>query len=131
MITAFDSQFERVLPKFENNLITLHGTYIRENSILTADFDNDNRTATFAQHHLNTLRVNGVYHFGYRYIPSFGYFITTGTTGPLLYARSPLNGSRTGNPRSEGSLGNFTYWPIQNVRMAVRTRTTQNSTVGA
>jgi hypothetical protein len=115
---AFDSQFERVLPKFKNNLITLHGTYIREKSNLTANFDN--ASATFVQHHLNTFRVNGVYHFGYRYIPSLGYFITTGTTDPLLYARSPLNGSLTGNPRSEGFLANFTYWPIQNVRMAVQ-----------
>jgi len=115
---GFDTQFERTIPKFRNNLFTLHGTYIRENSDLTADAQN--ATAAFAQHHLNTFRVNGIYHFGYRYIPEFGYFVTSGTSDSVLYAAAPVNGSLTGSPRTEGFLGNFTYWPIQNVRLAVQ-----------
>lgn len=115
---AFDTQYERTIPRFKNNLFTLHATYIRENSNLIADFDNG--TAAQALHHLNTIQVNGVYHFGYRYIPEFGYFITTGTADPLLYAPLPVDGSANGSPRSQGYTGNFTYWPIQNVRLAAQ-----------
>jgi len=115
---AFDTQYERTIPRFRNNLLTLHATYIRENSNLTADFDNG--TAAFSQHYLNTMQANAVYHFGYRYAPAFRYFITNGTTDPLLYTPAPIIGSLTGSPRSEGFIGNFTYWPIQNVRLAVQ-----------
>ena len=115
---AFDTQYERTIPRFRNNLLTLHATYIRENSNLTADFDNG--TAAFSQHYLNTVQANAVYHFGYRYAPAFGYFVTNGTTDPLLYTPAPITGSLTGSPRTEGFIGNFTYWPIQNVRLAVQ-----------
>ena len=113
---AFDTQYERTIPRFRNNLFTLHGTYIHEKSTLTADVQN--LTAAFAEHHLDTFRVNGIYHFGYRYIPSFGYFVTTGTADSLLYKPVPIDGSANGSPRSQGFVGNFTYWPIQNVRLA-------------
>lgn len=115
---AFDTQYERTIPQLKNNLLTLRATFIRENSNLTADVDNG--AAAFGEHHLDTFRVNGVYHFGYRYAPSFGYFVTSGTTDPLLYAPAPIDGSGTGSPRTEGFIGNFTYWPIQNVRLAVQ-----------
>lgn len=115
---AFDSQFERVLPKLHDNLISLHGTYIRENSRLNADFAAG--TASAIPHHLNTFRVNAVYHFGYRYAPAFGYFVTTGGADPLLFAPAPLTGSRTGSPNSKGYIANFTYWPVQNVRLALQ-----------
>ncbi|HVB57269.1 MAG TPA: hypothetical protein VNE63_12725 [Candidatus Acidoferrales bacterium] len=115
---AFDTQYERVLPKFRNNLITLHGTYIRENSNLNADVAN--ATASVDTHHLDTFRVNAVYHFGYRYAPAFEYFRTTGTADSLQYVPSPVDGSLSGSPDSEGVTGNLTYWPIQNLRLAVQ-----------
>ena len=115
---AVDSQFERVLPKLHDNLISLHGTYIRENSNLNAAFDSSG--ASFIPHHLNTFQVNAVYHFGYRYAPAFGYFATTGNADPLFYAPAALTGSANGSPNSKGYLLNFTYWPVQNVRLAVQ-----------
>lgn len=115
---AVDAQFERVLPKWRNNLLTLRGTYIRENSDLNADFAAN--AAGFVPHHLNTYRVNAVYHFGYRYAPAFEYFTTTGVTDPLQLAPAPLTGSQNGSPNSKGYILNFTYWPVQNVRMAVQ-----------
>jgi len=115
---AFDTQYERVLPRFNNNLIILHATYIRENSDLDASVAAG--SASFVPHHLNTFRINGIYHFGYRYIPAFGYFVTTGTSDPLLFAPASVGGSRTGDPKSQGYLASFTFWPVQNVRMAVQ-----------
>jgi len=112
---AVDSQFERVIPKFHDNLVSLHATYIRENSRLDAEVANG--TAAFAPHHLDTFRVNTAYHFGYRWIPAFGYFMTTGTTDPLLFAPNPVDGSSTGNPDSRGYIAELAYWPVQNVRL--------------
>jgi hypothetical protein len=117
---AVDAQFERVIPKWHDNLITLRGTYIRENSTLNADVAASPSTASFAPHHLNTYRINAVYHFGYRYAPAFEYFVTTGTTDPLLFAPAAITGSANGSPNSKGYIMNLTYWPVQNVRLAVQ-----------
>lgn len=113
-----DAQLERVLPRFANNLVTVHGTYIRENSNLNADLADGN--ALFLAHHLNTFRVNVVYHFGYRYAPEAGYFVTTGTTDPLEFPEAALTGSQTGSPKSQGYLLNFSYWPVQNVLLGLQ-----------
>ena len=115
---AADWQWERVLPKVANDLITIHGTYIHESSNLNATFANEG--STFIAHDLNTFRVDGVYHIGYRLAPTFGYFVTTGTADPVLYAAAPLTGSRTFSPDSQGFIANITYWPVQNVRLAVQ-----------
>jgi hypothetical protein len=117
---AVDSQFERVIPKWHDNLITLHGTYIRENSNLNAFFSATPQGASLVPHHLNTFQLNAAYHFGYRYVPVVGYFATTGATDPLLFAPSPMTGSANGSPNSKGYLLNFTYWPVQNVRLAAQ-----------
>jgi hypothetical protein len=113
---AADWQWERVLPKLGNDLVTIHGTYIHESSNLNATFANEG--SSLVAHNLNTFRVNGVYHIGYRLAPAFGYFVTTGTSDPLLYAPAALTGSRTGSPNSQGFVANITYWPVQNVRLA-------------
>jgi hypothetical protein len=115
---AADAQWERVLPMLANDLLTIHGTYIHESSNLNATFASGG--ASLVGHGLNTFRVNGEYHFGYRITPSFGYFGTTGTGDALLYAPAALIGSRTGSPESQGFVANLTYWPVQNVRLALQ-----------
>jgi hypothetical protein len=117
---AVDAQFERVLPQWRNNLLTLRGTYIHENSNLNAEVAATPAGASFVPHHLNTYRVNAVYHFGYRYAPAFEYFVTNGTTDPLLFAPAAITGSANGSPNSKGYILNLTYWPVQNVRLAVQ-----------
>lgn len=116
MDVAADWQWERVLPRVANDLVTIHGTYIHETSNLNATFANEG--SSLIAHHLNTFRVDGVYHIGYRLAPALGYFVTTGTTDSLLYAPAVETGSRTGSPNSQGFVANVTYWPVQNVRLA-------------
>jgi hypothetical protein len=115
---AADFQWERVLPKLNNNLLTIRGTYIHENQNLNATFAADG--AGFVAHDLNTFRVNAAYHFGYRVTPVFGYFVTTGTTDPVLYAPAEIEGSLTGSPKSQGFVANISYWPVQNIRLALQ-----------
>jgi hypothetical protein len=115
---AADFQWERVLPKLNNNLLTIRGTYIHESQNLNATFAAGG--AGFVGHDLNTFRVSAAYHFGYRVTPVFGYFVTTGTTDPVLYAPAALTGSANGSPKSEGFIANITYWPVQNIRLALQ-----------
>ncbi|HEY6442001.1 MAG TPA: hypothetical protein VIY66_01535 [Candidatus Acidoferrales bacterium] len=115
---AVDAQWERVLPKLNNNLLTIRGTYIHESQNLNATFGAGG--TSFLSHDLNTFRVNAAYHFGYRVTPVFGYFATTGTSDPLLYAPAALTGSATGSPNSQGFVANITYWPVQNIRLALQ-----------
>jgi hypothetical protein len=52
--------------------------------------------------------------------PVFGYFVTTGTNDPALYVADPLDGSANGSPKSQGFIANITYWPVQNIRLALQ-----------
>ncbi len=115
---AMDWQYERTVPQLANDIITFHGTYIHESSDLDATLDTGG--AAFALHHLDTFRTDVIYHAGYRYAPGVGYFLTTGTADPLLYAPGSVNGSQTGSPRSSGVVANITYWPVMNIRLAAQ-----------
>ncbi len=113
---AADLQYERILPTLGNDVLTVHSTYIRENSDLSATFA-AGRAAT-PIHHLNTFRVDGTYHFGNKYAPSLGYFVTGGTADAVLYAQAAVTGSANGSPKSDGYITQFSYWPVQNVQLA-------------
>ncbi len=115
---AIDSQFNQQLPKLHNDSVTIDTTYIHETSHLNAFYDAG--MASVVPNDLNTFRINGIYHFGYRYDPGIQYFVTTGTTDPLLYPADAVDGSRTGSPNSQGFLFSFSYWPVQNIRMAAQ-----------
>ena len=115
---AADAQWERVLPQLANHLLTVHGTYIHESSNLNATFASGG--ADFIGHSLNTFRANAEYHIGYRITPALGYFVTTGTNDSLLYPPASVSGSRTGSPNSAGFIANVTYWPVQNIRLALQ-----------
>ena len=101
---AADFQVDRTL--FRKDVLSLRGTYIRENSDLAATY-----AAMGAQvepdHHLNTALVNAEYHFGNRLSGTVGWFDTGGTVDPLLYTQSPVTGSANGDPRGAGYIANF------------------------
>ncbi len=115
---AMDWQYEHILPQLANDIISFHGTYIHESSNLNATFNSGG--ASFVPHHLNTFRTDVVYHAGFRLAPAVGYFVTSGTGDPLLYAPASVGGSQTGSPRSNGVIANVTYWPVMNIRLAVQ-----------
>ncbi len=112
---GFDFQYDRVLGK---DVLSLRGTYIRENSALAASLADG--AAGFLNHHLNTFNANAEYHFGNRYSTAFGWFTTTGTSDPLLYPQSGVTGNANGNPQSAGYILNFSVWPTQNLDLAAQ-----------
>src|SRR5438445_8587785 len=115
---AFDFQYDRTIPRWKNDVLSFRGTYIRENSSLVASFAEG--AAAVASHHLNTVQGNIEYHFGTRFSGTVGYFDVTGTTDPLLFAQAPVSGSANGSTQSNGYLLNFSWWPQQNIDLAVQ-----------
>ncbi len=115
---AVDFQFDRTVPRWRNDVISLRGSFIRENSSLQATI-----AAVGAEpirHHLNTAQANLEYHYGSKLSGIVAYFNTTGTSDQLLYAQAPVSGSANGSPQSNGYLLNLSWWPVQNVDLAVQ-----------
>ncbi len=115
---AVDFQYDRTLPKLKGDVLSFRGTYIRENSSLVAGLAGG--AAAGVGHHLNTVQGNVEYHFGTRFSATAGYFDVTGTGDPLLFAQAPVSGSANGSPASNGFLLNASWWPQQNIDLAVQ-----------
>jgi hypothetical protein len=54
-----------------------------------------------------------------RHSLTVGYFQTSGNADTLLYAPAAFVGSRVGQPNTSGVIGELTYNPWQNVRLAL------------
>ena len=115
---AADFQYDRTIPQFKNDVLSVRGTYIRENSSLPATFAAGGAAQT--AHHLNTAQANVEYHFGTKLSGTAGLFDVTGTRDPLLFAQAPVSGSANGSPQSNGYTLNVSWWPEQNVDLAVQ-----------
>lgn len=116
---AADLQYERSLPwEARNDLLVVHSTYIHESSDLNATLDAGD--AAQAPHHLNTLKLDAIYHVGNKYSATFGVFGTTGTTDNVLFSQADITGSASGDPRSKGYIANFSWWPVQNILLGLQ-----------
>lgn len=107
---SFDFTYER---PFGPNLLDVHGTWIHEKSNLGATYLAGG--ADFKAHHLDTLKIDSTYHWRNRYSATGAFFSTTGNSDPTLYAAAPLTGSNNGSPDTRGFIGQFGYWPVQNI----------------
>jgi len=115
---AADFQYDRTIPQFKNDVLSVRGTYIRENSSLPASVLAGG--AALSRHHLNTAQANVEYHFGTKLSGTAGLFDITGTRDPLLFAQAAVSGSANGSPQSNGYTLNLSWWPEQNVDLAVQ-----------
>ena len=110
---AADFQYDRIIPQFRGDVLSIRGTYIRENSSLVATASS--LLDPLIQHHLNTAQANAEYHLGDKYSATIGYFSVTGTPDPLLFPEAALTGNANGDPRSNGIIANVSWWPVQNI----------------
>ena len=115
---AVDFQYDRIIPRFKRDVLSFRGSYIRENSSLDATFGAGG--ASLIRHHLNTVQGNAEYHYGTKLSRTVGWFSVTGTPDPLFYAQAPVCGSANGDPRSNGYTLNLSWWPEQNIDLAVQ-----------
>jgi hypothetical protein len=113
---AVDTQIDRTV--FRTDVLSLRGTYIRENSNLAAMAAAG--VAAPGNHHLNTLNANVEYHIGNRASGTLGWFNTTGTADPFLYTPEAVSGSANGDPRGSGYIANVSYWPWQNLQLSAQ-----------
>jgi len=114
---AADFQYDRTIPKFNNDVVSLRGVYIHENASLNAS--NLLGLANPGTHHLNTVKANVEYHFGDRYSGTFGWFNTSGTRDLTLFGSAdPVNGNANGSPANSGYILNLSWWPTQNIDLA-------------
>jgi hypothetical protein len=109
-----DIEYDRTLGR---DVISFRGTYLRENSMLNATYP---AGADVIDHYLNTGNANVEYHFGNRVSAAMGWFLTSGTADATLYAPASVTGSANGSPRSTGYIGNLSWWPMQNIDLAVQ-----------
>lgn len=117
---AADFQYDRTIPRFRNDILSVRAFYIHENSSLNASANETLGLAGFVPHHLNTVNANAEYHFGDRYSGTFGWFNTTGTADTTLYAPGAISGSANGSPKNSGYILNLSWWPTQNVDLAAQ-----------
>lgn len=110
-----DVEYDRTIGR---DVLSVRGTYLRENSKYDASATAETPTAMPGDHHLNTGNANVEYHYGNRLSGAFGWFYTSGTADTLLDAPNAISGSANGSPKSEGYIANFSYWPVQNVDLA-------------
>ena len=115
---AFDFQYDRTIPRWKSDVVSFRGTYIRENSSLDATFGATG--ASLIRHHLNTVQANVEYHYGTKLSGTIGLFNVTGTPDPLLFPQTAVFGSKNGDPRSNGYNLNLSWWPEQNIDLAVQ-----------
>lgn len=101
---------------FGKDVMSLRGTFIRENSALAASYAQ--MAAAQVGHHLNAGNANVEYHLGNKYSAILGGFVTSGTADIDLYAPAAITGSANGSPRSTGYIANVSYWPMQNIDLA-------------
>jgi hypothetical protein len=117
---AIDFQYDRVIPQFHNDVLSIRGTYIRENSSLDYSSSVPIGTASPGPHHLNTVQANAEYHFGDKYAATVGWFNLTGTSDSVLFGQAPVIGNLNGDPHSAGYIANFSWWPVQNVGLTLQ-----------
>ena len=115
---AMDFQYDRIIPQWKNDVVTLRGTFIRQNSYLLANFDSGGASQAF--HRLNTAQANVEYHFGNRVSATGAFFRITGTADPLLYAPGAVSGSANGSPGTTGYITQLSYWPYQNIQLTAQ-----------
>lgn len=117
---AADFQYNLTVPQWKNDVISIRGTYIRENSSLVASAAAVPPIAGFVGHHLNTVQGEAEYHFGTRVATTVGLFSLTGTSDPTLYPQAAVTGNLNGSPASRGYILNVAWWPEQNIGLTAQ-----------
>jgi len=94
--------------------------FIHERETLAAFLAAAPPGASALHENLSTLRASLTYEPSLHYSLSGGYFQTTGTSDPILFAPASVTGSRTGSPNSRGGVGELAINPWQNTRFGLQ-----------
>jgi hypothetical protein len=114
---AVDAQLEH---KASIGMWIGRAAFIHESETLSGFLAAATPGAASLHENLSTVRANLSFEPSLRYSLTGGYFQTTGTSDPILFAAAPVTGSRTGSPNSRGGIGELAVNPWQNTRVAVQ-----------
>jgi len=110
-----DGQYQR---RLGSGTLSARGTWIRENRNLDASYEAGN--AVNPSNALDTFRVNGTYYLDRGVGCTLGVFALSGDADARLYESGAVDGSRTGEPDSNGIVGQLDFGPWLNTRFALQ-----------
>jgi hypothetical protein len=109
-----DAQFES---KVGTGNVVVRGTWIHESQTLDASAAAGESNA---KNTLKILRLNGSYYPRQWLGVTGGYFDTRGSIDAGLYPPDPVGGSASGNPKTNGLIGEVDFNPWENTRLGVQ-----------
>jgi hypothetical protein len=115
---AADAQYESHVAG--DRVVILRSSYIHERRTLAAMYTE--HTAESIKQNLNTMQASLAYQPSVTYSATLGFFSTTGTADPTLYAAADVTGSEVGKPNTNGFTGEVVVNPWQNTRFALQYR---------
>jgi len=113
-----DAQFERALGSGAAAIGRASLTH--ESQSLRGSYAASPQAAAHVDNTLNAFRANVAYGPSALYSLTIGYFATTGSSDPLLFAPAPVTGSGTGSPDTRGTIGEVTVSPWLNTRLGLQ-----------
>ena len=113
---AADAQYESHVSG--ERVMILRSSYIHERRTLGSTFADHGAEVVDAK--LNTVQASATYQPSVTYSASLGFFSTTGTADPTLYAPADVTGSANGKPNTNGFTGEVVVNPWQNTRFALQ-----------
>jgi hypothetical protein len=112
---GLDGQYQR---RIGPGSLSARGTWIHEDQSLDASFNAG--TAANSSNTLDTFRLNGTYYLDQGLGCTLGFFAVNGDADAGLYEPGAVDGSRTGEPDSNGFMGQLDFGPWLNTRLAVQ-----------
>ncbi len=112
---GFDLQLEHPLT---SGTIILHSSWIHEGQKLNSSFPDGN--AQNSTYNLQSFKVDGSIYFKKGYEFTLGYFVVAGDEDVIVYAPSPVDGSRIGKPNSNGLLVKASWMPWYNTQFSLQ-----------
>ena len=87
---------------------------------MTLDASVQDGLAANVDNNLKTLKLTGEYYYKRKIGGSVGYFSTTGSSDPLLYAAAALTGSANFSPDTTGYILEVNYLPWLNTKLQLQ-----------
>lgn len=112
--TAVDFQYQFI---GEDHLFTVLSNYIDEKQTLDASV---NVFSANARNDLKSFKIVGEYSYQRMIGGSLGYFNTTGSVDPMLYAQADVGGSLNNSPNSSGTVMEINYLPWLNTKLQLQ-----------
>jgi hypothetical protein len=112
---GLDAQFET---RVGTGSLVARGTWIHEKQTFDASFPAG--ASANPEDVLKVFRLNTSYYPNQWLGLTLGYFQTTGTLDTVRYAPAPVSGSATGDPKTNGFIGEVDFNPWQNTRLGLQ-----------